>query len=356
MRRLLVLALLGLGVAAPGAGAATVAREGNALVVRTVTGAADDVSVTFAETDTKARFYGSVVPGAGCAQEPGGPLQSGGGTPDTPASCDTAGVTRVSMLLGDGADQVAITGSRLPVLMDLGPGDDRLSAVDAGVVFASLGDGRDVVDDFTGRTAAFAGEGGDDRIVLGKPGDKTRTLGRSALDGGPGDDVLTSIDVPAKVTGGAGDDVLTTTGSTRDELRCAGGADLVRADPADRPGTGCPPHLGALRKRFSTLADLSRRTGRLVLRGGRISEPGRLTLRLRRATSTGDPGQTVARATLTVRAGALRGSVRPTAAGRRLLRAIEPGRRLEVVVDAVLRPVAGGGDREVQRLRAYLRR
>lgn len=343
-------------LAAPAAAqAATVAREDDALVVRTVPGAADDVAVTFVETDTRARFYGTVVPGEGCAPEPGGPAPNGGTTPDVPAACDTTGITRVRMLLGDGDDEVSVSGRRLPVLLDLGPGDDRLSALDAGVVVASLGEGRDVVQDFQARTAAIAGGPGDDRIEAGKPGDAARTVGRSSFDGGPGNDLLRIVDVPARLSGGPGDDDLRSAGTTADDVLCGTGADTVRPDLADRVGDACAPHLGGLRQRGSTLGQFSARSRRVLLRSGRLSGPGVATIRLRRYHPSG-PQETIARGTVRIRGRALRGSLRPTSSGLRRLRRLPRKQRLEVYVDVTVRARAGGADREIQRFIAHVRR
>ena len=356
MRRLaLLVAGIGLLTTADGAAAATVAREDDALVVRTVPGEADEVNVTFVETDTRARFSGEVAPGNGCAAEPGQPLQDGGSSIDYPAACDTTGVTRVVMLLGDGADQVNVSGSRLPVMADLAAGNDVLSATDAGVLVATMGGGDDTVDDFSARSAAIAAGPGNDRIVAGKPGDATSTLGRSSFDGAEGNDVIRVTDVPARLSGGPGDDVLTSAGRTDDDVLCGTGADRVTPDFRDRVGEGCPPHLGGLRERGSTLARFSRSTRRLVVIAGRVSEPATVSIRLRRLTATGRPAETFARGTLSADTGSLRGSLRPTASAVRRLRALK-GKRLEVFAEITLRSRIGGADRELHTLRTYVRR
>jgi hypothetical protein len=93
----------------------------------------------------------TMTPGAGCGAGPG----------PNAATCAGAGVSQLSITLGDGADDVAVATPTNAVILG-GTGNDKLQG----------GDGQDVVE----------GQDGAD-TVLGGAGDDT-------LTGGPGDDLL----------------------------------------------------------------------------------------------------------------------------------------------------------------------
>ena len=115
------------------------------------------------------------------------------------------------------------------------------------------GDGDvDVTGDFS--TILLEGQGGND--VIGPVAGYTGTSGRRILNGGPGNDVITSTRDGAVVHGGDGDDKLIggrkadnlTGGTGRDVIKGGKGPDLIRAIDNDRDIVNCGPGIDRVKQ------------------------------------------------------------------------------------------------------------
>ncbi|MBE2314709.1 hypothetical protein DVA67_001890 [Solirubrobacter sp. CPCC 204708] len=262
MKRLSIAAAM-LAIVPASAEAGTVAREGTELVYRSAPGERDYVVMQVLRGQPGISAGGTgVTLGAGCQDR----------------TCSLDGVTAIRVLAGDGDDQVDIF-APLPVVADLGPGDD-----------AFLG---------RARTVTASGGDGDDRLSF--------TAGQGALDGGPGSDQVRferlgagSTSGSATIAGGEGDDELTAEGRAKGsvDVACGPGADRLRLTLQDRAGEGCAPHVGVTTT-FRTRLDAV------------LSGPGSL------AAAFWRDGRVTARGAATAAAaGPLRVRMRPTRAGR----------------------------------------
>lgn len=120
--------------------------------------------------------------------------------------------SNVVLELGDADDKVVAGGSRLPIFMNLGLGNDRVVAGSRVDDVILGGPGNDVI----------YGYGGDDRIS-GDSGDDT-------LYGSAGDDTVSGGDGNDRLFGGNGIDVIHG-GSGNDELHGQGGDDQLYGGP-----------------------------------------------------------------------------------------------------------------------------
>lgn len=304
-----------LATAAMLAPTATVGREGTELVYRAAPGQED--RVVFAGPKGTVEVFG---PAARVSAGPGCDATRRG------VRCSTAGITAIRILAADGNDDVS-TEVDLPVVVDLGPGNDRFEGSakalaltggdgDDEALFSScagtidVGAGNDIVDalafDLTGPLQVVGGEG-DDRLWLdGETGAGT------ALDGGAGDD---RIVLRAEGTGA--------------DIACGPGADRVDVALEDRPGDGCAPRLTGI-----TTRTVSRR-----FREGALTAPAAGSVRYRRdPRQDGGAELTIARGTFDAPAGPLRVQLELTSHGRRWTRRTP---RLPVLVTVSTR---AGGD------------
>jgi Ca2+-binding RTX toxin-like protein len=366
--RLALAALTLLAVVPASAPAATVSREGSEIVFRSGPGEADGFRMDASAKDSRVRFSDShgdastISPGAGCAKEgvrpgptPGSYLAS------ADAICDSAGVTLVRILTGDGNDAFYVAGA-LPVDLDLGPGDDRVSTGggqdDAGndrlptlpAATVTGGDGNDLLD-IGARTAKVSGGAGNDRLVAGQ----ASSDGPWSMDGGDGDDSLvTATGVRRlRMTGGAGDDSFVTPSGPEHppvEVDCGPGADVSQIAPLDRALGGCAPHLSGV-KPSTVIGRYAKARNRVLLTAGRVSRAASMKVKLLLIVSGRRP-LTLAQGRLSLAAGRLRGALRPTAKGAAQLRR---GPRISVVVSTEIRARGGGGDREKSEFFARLR-
>jgi Ca2+-binding RTX toxin-like protein len=216
-----------------------------------------------------------------------GPTTAGPGcrTEEQPGSggqmrivCPSAGVTKVSMSMGAGDDQVTATFLQGSVqrTVDMGAGDDRYDDSTGGVTLAlgagddtarvggsqpvtvSAGDGADDVfcgnnaaGNFRGKRAIDGGDGNDELcggrgndVIDGGAGDDKIDGGKGSdtLDGEAGDDLLEGGEDSDRITGGRGEDEIDS-GSGKDDIRardrdrddvgCGSGRDKVSADRTD---------------------------------------------------------------------------------------------------------------------------
>jgi len=296
---------------------ATVAREGTELVYRGAPGQTDRVSVV--DAGRSVEFFGSrITAGAGCER------------PRRGVECPIEGITTIRVLAGDGDDDVQAE-LRLPLVVDLGPGNDQLSGDSPSLVLTGgegadeaafgartgtidMGPGNDIADamtaDLTGPLAIAGGDGDDRLLIFGE------THSGTALAGGPGNDWFT-------VQSGEGPGA---------DIDCGPGGDRIVAGLEDRPGAGCGPHL----------AGITPRTVSRAFREGALTAPAAGSVTFRRDRGEGDAAETVARGGFDAPAGPLRVRMRLTNAGRR---AIRGNRRLGVIV--TVRTRSGGERHEV---------
>lgn len=296
--RLVIVVLAALLVLPASARAGVIALEGTQLVYRGDPGVAD--KLIFSEGDD-----------ALLVNPLGAPLRIGAGCGDSRlgVQCPLAGVAGLTVFAGDGDDDVQAF-TRLPVTLDLGDGDDHFDASGTAVtVLGGAGKDQGIVS--ADRAAIAGGDGNDGFEVEGSD----RSSGPYALDGGPGDDVISlqRRGPGMTLTGGDGNDKLyaTATGKAPVTFVCGPGADRWEAYPRDVPGDGCAAHL----------AGITTRTVSRAFREGALTGPasGSVTLKRRRGLS-GIEGPTVARGVFTAQPGPLRLSLKRTATGTRLLR------------------------------------
>ena len=293
--------------------AATVGREGTELVYRAAAGQEDRLGL--ADDERSVRFSSgntALAAGTGCEAMKGG------------ARCAVAGVTAIRVLAADADDSVdAELG--LPLIVDLGAGDDQLAGHVPSIVLTA-GEGDDYTD-LRARSGTFdMGPGDDDVSNYGVDG----PLQVLARDGDDRLDLLGKSGPGTTVSGGAGNDfiVVQVEGSTAD-IACGPGADRVHARLADRLGDGCAPQLTGI-----TPKTVSR-----VFREGALGAPAGVSVTLRRASQR----TAIARGTADAPAGPVRMRLKTTAAGRRWLRR-DPRMRLIVTV----RTHSGGDRGEVE--------
>lgn len=280
--------------------AATVGLEGTQLVYRSAPGQADLFEV---ERDQEAGVFVfehqledqvEITPGAGCVAA------------DKNVHCTLAGVTAMHLLTGDGNDEAA-TYVDVPVVADLGPGNDRFGGSGPSLVIAA-GPGNDKASFAPGTGSLDLGPG-DDAGQLTIPGD---AAGPITVEGGEGNDKLFADNAskPGVVlSGGAGDDTIQVEAHERRpgfDVICGPGNDRTFLRLADRPGDGCAAHVA-----LAATRTVSRRFG-----------PATLT-----AAATGsvafrafDSAAVLARGTFTAPAGAVRVRLKTTKAGQRRLR------------------------------------
>lgn len=300
MRRLIPLLLVLLVPATAQAG--TVGREGNELVYRSAPGEEDLFNaeheqgsgvLTFEEEELgNAR----VEPVAGCVAYAHG------------ARCPLDGVTAVRVLAGDADDVIGVSGVDLPVIADLGPGDDDFGGSGLPLTL-SAGEGADRVS-VVGAGTVDMGPGDDyAQATVGK-----RFVGPVSLEGGDGRDVLFTDGFRRpgiSLSGGNGADrfiVQLDPGGPGVDIACGPGDDSTQVHLVDRPGDGCAAHVSV-----PAPQTVSRRF-EAVLTG-----PARGSVELRaRTTGTRRP-PLVARGAFDAPAGPLRTRLKTTAAGRRQL-------------------------------------
>src|SRR3954469_908415 len=118
--RAALLGVLALALQAPAAFAGTASVESGTLFFRAAPGEVNDFDLRFFEDDQAYRLgdrSGTVTAGAGCTQESAGAL------------CPVAGVTAVSIQLGDGDDMGNGAGGPAPITIHGGLGNDVLSGI-----------------------------------------------------------------------------------------------------------------------------------------------------------------------------------------------------------------------------------
>lgn len=310
--RLPVAVLIALLTLPASAQAGTVALEGTLLVFRADPG---ERVVLASGLDSRKRVFfdaKGVRPGPGCAAAADGDVE-----------CPPEGVTGVAIVTGDGNDAVAYWGA-LPVTLTLAGGDDTFHAQSQAVaVDAGPGADRGVVD--SAPQVALAGGDGDDRLDV-YVGDRYR--GPMALDGGPGNDVLTvRHDGPyATLPGGLRPGMAAPV-----TVVCGPGADRWSAGPYDLVGDGCAPTLTGV-----TTATVSR-----AFREGALTAAASGTVTLWRLNDWGQPRERIAQGAFGASSGPLGVSLRRTRAGRERLRRTP---RLPVVVSVRTRNGAEWGE------------
>ena len=242
-----------------------------------------------------------VTPGEGCRAVPGRAVV-----------CGLEGIDRFRIVGGDGDDFIAFKAA-LPVIADLGPGDDELRG-QAPAVTISAGEGDDTVG--LGVPAGMVDLGpGRDQVdaELHWAWEGSTPL---RLAGGDGDDRITAQGRKRGVTlsGGRGDDRIVVNGARdmhRVDITCGPGADQLLVSYVDRTGDGCAPHLegvtpGTVSRTFTE--------GRLSAAGA-----GSVTIR-RRVRNDFTPREFIARGRFDADAGPLRVRLHTTPTGRRWLR------------------------------------
>ena len=248
--------------------------------------------------------------------------------------CQSAGVTALRVLAGDRSDSIVV-GGPLPLIVDLGPGDDALAAAGADEgrqtsVTVDGGPGNDDIETSTASAAVIGGAGRDELFIDALPD----AAGPFAIDSGTGDDVIDLVSRARgmTLTAGDGDDRIriSSEGGPAVAVACGQGADQWVLGSQDAPGDGCAPRLAGITPRTVSLRF---REGNLTGRAG-----GSVTLR-RRVGDQGRPREIIARGAFTARSGSLRVSLKPTRIGRHWLRR-DP--RLQVFVYVRTRT---GGDR-----------
>jgi len=246
-----------------------------------------------------------------------------------PTGCPLAGVTAIRVLTAEGDDTVVAVGP-LPLIVDLGPGDDELIG-GAGLKTLTIngGPGDDRIEATPSESGAVFGDAGRDSLVVDAG---YSAAGPYTVDGGPDAD---TIDIGTRgpgmtLAGGDGDDDIRLFGVGKPvTVTCGAGKDHWRGAPDDVIGEGCAPHLAGITPRTVSRAF---REGSLT-----AAASGSVTFR-RRVGDQGRPREIIARGSFTAQPGALRVSLKPTGIGRRWLRR-DP--RLTVFVYVRTRDTAG---------------
>jgi hypothetical protein len=199
----------------------------------------------------------------GVAFGDGGGDRLTGPDPSNPDSC------AVELHGGDGQDRLTGSGTDVPDLLDGGADDDAISGL-AGPDNLSGGSGDDLLDGGAGDDLLHGGNGADTILGLGgidavdysdRTAGVTVTLdgasGSGNADDGPagardrvgadveeifgggGPDALTGNAAANFIDGGAGDDAITTRDAGRDVAFCADGTDRAVVDAADEVDPSC---------------------------------------------------------------------------------------------------------------------
>jgi Ca2+-binding RTX toxin-like protein len=178
---------------------------------------------------------GGTLLGTGCHKR--APGDEGHGS----VLCSLSGVSRIEILGGDGNDFYgggSAEATDLPVLADMGAGDDRFEWGGAGLDFVVLGDGSDFAMDGPGDDHVEGGDGddsmvgnffeGSDTLVGGNGNDNLDGyLGDDTLIGGPGDDILQPSDGNDTLDAGPGSDFVGCDDPGDDTVDAGPGADHV---------------------------------------------------------------------------------------------------------------------------------
>jgi hypothetical protein len=160
-----------------------------------------------------------VTLGPGCREHPPdpGPITGLRGN----ILCTRTGVNRFEVIGGGGNDRFT-TGRTIdiPVLADMGEGDDHFDFGGSAIDVVRLGPGRDEYFDDAGNDFVDGGSGDDrvygssfstgDDVISGGEGNDTLDglAGNDKVDGGPGNDQLLSNEGDDTLVGGSGDDVI----------------------------------------------------------------------------------------------------------------------------------------------------
>ncbi|MEA2497354.1 MAG: hypothetical protein QOJ29_5265 [Thermoleophilaceae bacterium] len=255
-RGIAVVAALALSlVAAAEAHAGTVSAANGRVTISAAAGEANNLTVATTADGTTVKDAGAVLtPDAGCAAQPDGSAVCPG-----PA-------TLVDLTLGDGDDQLTVTGNAAVEVqagagndtIQTGDGDDILRGED-GSDSLSSGEGNDTLIGADGNDA-LAGGGADDSLQSGAGDDDlaggegndtlTASSGNDKLVGGPGNDRLEAGKGADALDGGEGNDALQTaegefTGTREKRIRCGAGVDALTAGPADSFVSDCERIDGA---------------------------------------------------------------------------------------------------------------
>lgn len=315
--RVLIVVVLALAFPAAAHAGGAIGLEGSQLVYRADPGTGGRLIIARADDTITVNPVGSELRvGAGCS--------SG----RTGVGCPIAGVSGLTVLAGDGDDEVDVF-VPMPVTFDAGPGDDLFN-VSGTTVAIDAGPGNDEVGVMADAGTVALGDGNDLAEVDGDG----KGPGPYTIDGGAGDDLISLMARGSGMTliGGAGDDRLYATvgGRAPVSIVCGPGADRWGATPRDTPGDGCAAHL----------AGITPRTVSRAFQEGALTGPasGSVTLTRREGFSS---FETVARGVFTARPGPLRVSLKRTRAGTRRLRRTP---RLPVVVTIRTRTGADGGE------------
>jgi uncharacterized repeat protein (TIGR01451 family) len=191
-----------------GAFAGTVSLSGSTISYLASAGETNDVVVSLASGTYTISDTSAVTAGAGCA-----PVDS------HHATCPAAGITSLSVSLGDGDDRL-VTEASTPATIDGGTGDDWLNG-GTGNDTINGGDGADHLSTDSTTPAQDVGP----NVLNGDAGNDTLYGGNQPTteDGGPGADVL---------YGGGADDLLHG-GDGADTLYGQGGNDVLDGDAGD---------------------------------------------------------------------------------------------------------------------------
>lgn len=318
--KLLVLTILAAFPAT--AQAATVGLEGTELVYRSAPGQADlfqvedeDGVFTF---ENQLEDAVEVTPGPGCARA------------GEHVRCTAPGITALRLLTADGDDE-AETYVEVPVVADLGPGNDRFGGSGLSIT-VTAGDGDD-------RTS-FAGGPGSMDLGPGNDSGQVTSVGPATVEGGEGNDTLFADGTSHRgvvLSGGPGNDEIQIDAHERRpgfDVVCGPGDDVTSLRLADRPGEGCAAHVA-----LASTRAVARRFGPATL-----TAPASGSVAYRHSSGT-----TLARGAFDAPAGPVRVRLKTTKAGRRIIRR-ERDPRVHVTVR-----LRSGGDRSDVRFNSRLR-
>ncbi len=325
MRALLIVALV---LLLPGtAHAGKVGLEGTEIVYRSAPGQEDlfEAQEAAGVLTFQSREGGAlrVTPGAGCARASGR------------VRCPLAGVTAVRILAGDSDDLPVATVATVPLVVDLGTGDDDFDGR-APTLTVSAGEGTDRVG-YEGLGGALDMGPGEDSVEIELA---ERFVGPLTVEGGEGRDLMAVYGTSKpgiSLSGGAGDDEILIQTAPRGpgiDIACGPGDDAVQLRLADRPGDGCAPHVAV-----GAPQAVSR-----VFRSATLGAPASGTVEFHRDPGPGRRGAVLlARGAFDAPAGPLRVRLNTTRAGRRWI-----GRndRLKLFVTVTIRH--GGDHSEVE--------
>jgi Ca2+-binding RTX toxin-like protein len=208
------------------AGAATLGVENGA--IRYVGDSGPNELDPFPVENGEQAFYAEgVTLGPGCRARPPDPGPTN--SPRGNVLCSRDGVTRIEFVGGDGPDvffPADITAVDLPIVADMGPGNDRFDLGGTAPDDIQLGDGDDIEIDGLGDDRVDGGPGndtvaggdfsvGNDTIAGGEGDDNLDGYaGNDTADGGAGNDIMQPSEGDDTVYGGAGDDYLSGVGGS----------------------------------------------------------------------------------------------------------------------------------------------